>query len=77
MPHKFVIQCYEVHHLKGKASIGDVVYLKSRPDVPMHVVYADPCCNRTAGKKAIVEVRYLGPDLLPIRAEFKAEELSL
>lgn len=77
MPHKFVVQCYEAHHLKGKAAVGDVVYLKSRPDLPMHVVFADPHCNRTAGHKATVKVRYLGPDMQPITAEFKAEELSL
>lgn len=77
MPHKFVIQCYESHHLKNRARIGDVVFLKSRPDIPMHVVHADPHCNRTSGHKATIKVRYLGPDLHPILAEFKAEELSL
>jgi hypothetical protein len=77
MPHKFIIQCYEAHHLKGRASIGDVVYLKSRVDLPMHVVYPDLNCNRAAGHKATIKVRYLGLDMQPITAEFKAEELTL
>lgn len=77
MPHKFVVQCYEKHHLLRRAKIGDVVYLKSRPDLPMHVIYADPHCNRASGRTPDIKVRYLGPDMQPITAEFKAAELSL
>jgi hypothetical protein len=76
MPHMFIVECYEKRHIAKKAEVGDVVYLKSRPDVPMHVVYTDPNCNWAAGHKPMIKVRYLGPDMQPITAEFKAQELS-
>lgn len=77
MPHLFKVECYQKHHERGKAQVGDVVYLKSRPDVPMTVMFADPHSNYRAGHTPSIKVRYLGPDLVPIVAEFKAKELSL
>lgn len=80
MPHipaTFKVKCYEAYHLSGNAKIGDVVYLKSRPDIPMHVVNADPHCNRTAGHKATIKVRWLDDGQEVRVGEFKAEELSL
>lgn len=77
MPHTFKVNCYAKHHRAGEARVGDVVYLKSRPDVPMTVSFADPHNNYSAGHTPTIKVLYLGPDMHPIRAEFKAAELSL
>lgn len=76
MPHLFKVACYLDHIRRGKATAGDTVYLKSRPDVPMTVAAA-PRYHSAANQVGMVKVSYLGPDLRPIHAEFLAEELSL
>lgn len=76
MPHIFKVECYRRHAERGKAKRGDVVYLKSRTDVPMTVL-KPPAVNSAAGKCGSVDVTYLKADGEPHNATFAAEQLSL
>lgn len=86
MPHVFKVQCYLKHIVAGKAAIGDTVYLKSRPDMPMTVT-ALPHWNRTAdprGPKGWVKTIRVGRTSVgevsaegQIVEEWAAEVLSL
>lgn len=76
MPHIFKVECYRRHVEMDKAKIGDVVYLKARPDVPMSVC-ARPTYNSASGTMGHIKCRWLKPDGTPEMAEFIAQELSL
>lgn len=87
MPHVFQIKCYRKHLAAGKAEVGDTVYLKSRPDVPMTVVSL-PYWNQTAEphgpRNAAVKTVRIGAALTgetatetQIMEEWKAEVLTL
>jgi hypothetical protein len=80
MPHLFKVECYRTAIIRRRASPGDTVYLKSRPDVPMTVT-AIPFWNSAADPNGdrlmAVEVSYFGPDMHPIAAKFLPHELSL
>jgi hypothetical protein len=70
-------KCYAKHHKTGEAKVGDVVCMKSRPDIHMHIVFAAPNNNYTAGHAPRVKARYMKPDGSLDVAEFRAEELFL
>ena len=70
-------KCYAKHHKTGNAKVGDVVCMKSCPGMAMHIVYAAPNTNYTAGHTARVKARYMKPDGSLDIAEFQADELFL
>lgn len=76
MPHLFKVECYRHHVEMDRAKVGDVVYLKARPDVPMSVCVR-PTYNRAADRMPAIKCRWLKPDGTPEVAEFFAQELSL
>lgn len=77
MPHGFHVQCYLPVVNRDKAKIGDTVYLKSRPDIPMTVSEL-PHCNRTAGHDPKVRTTWIHDGDGTVRTHlFNAVELSL
>ena len=74
MPHIFKVKCYRDMVQNGRARIGDVVYLKARPDVPMSVCVLPPSYS-TSGH--IVKVRWMKPDGTIEMGEFFSNELSM
>lgn len=76
MPHEFKVKCYMDVAWNGRAKVGDVVYLKARPDIPMSVCVV-PHVNTAADKIGTVKVRWMTPNLTVEIGEFFADELSL
>ena len=46
--------------LRGKSSVGDIVYMPSSPEILMTVANI-PVCNHAAGRKQMVDVHWLTP----------------
>ena len=76
MPHVFKIKCYRNEIMSGRAKVGDTVYLKSRPDVPMTVSDL-PVWNRAAGHEPLVITKWMHPSGTIHQEKFQAVELSL
>jgi hypothetical protein len=76
MPHIFKVQCYRQHRQLQKAKLGDTVYLKSRPDIPMTVSKL-PHWNSAAGHEPSATVTWIHSDGSVHEHTFNAVELSL
>lgn len=76
MPHIFKVQCYRSHRQLKKAKLGETVYLKSRPDLPMTVKDL-PAWNSTAGHEPRVTATWIHSDGTVQEHTFLAVELSL
>lgn len=61
MPMIFKVECCDALARKGKLKIGDTVYFKSRPDIPM-TISEDVHYNSAAGHAPDVEVTWISHD---------------
>jgi hypothetical protein len=72
----FVVKPYDATHKDEKAKVGDTVYLRCRPDMPMTVSEL-PICNYAANHRAHVVTVWLDPLTNEMRrGTYFANELS-